>query len=167
MKTFLLICFCCFFQQQVISQSNQVIRSTTSASGATDIVVQADKIYIIQQSVGQPSVIGTHDNENYILRQGFIQPNVLAKIKEKDVPLDLRLNIYPNPFNEQISLAFKEEVKSEINVVVFDILGRQVFAKNYQPGQHVNVRLDKLSSGEYILKAVANQKQFISKILKK
>ena len=108
-----------------------------------------------------------YNNENYILRQGFIQPNVLAKIKEKDVPLDLQLTIYPIPFNEQISLAFKEDVESIINVEVFDILGRQVFAKNYQSGQHINVRLDRLSSGEYILKAIANQKQFITKILKK
>lgn len=167
MKLFFLICFCCVFQQHVLSQSSSIIRSTTGASGASEIVVSEDKTYVVQQSVGQPSVIGTHDNSNYIFRQGFIQPNVLAQIKEKDIPLSLELRVYPNPFETQISLAFKEAVKSKIDVTVYDVIGRQVDVSSYQPNVYVAVRLGKLPSGEYILKVVANNKQFITKIIKK
>ena len=167
MKLFFLICFCCVFQQHVLSQSNLIIRSTTGASGASEIVVSGDKTYVVQQSIGQPSVIGTHNNSNYVFRQGFIQPNVLAQIKEKDIPVNLKLRVYPNPFEVQISLAFIEEVTSEIDVTVFDIIGRQVAVSSYQPNSYVDVRLGKLPSGEYILKVVANNKQFITKIIKR
>lgn len=167
MRLFLLVLLCCVLQQEIFAQENSVIRSTTSASGASSIIKDGDKTYLIQQSFGQSSVIGTASSEAYVLRQGFIQPNVLAIVIEKDMPINLELSMYPNPFNNHISLAFKQEVKNNVAVTVFDILGRQVFTKTYQPLQNIDVRLDKLSSGEYILKAVANQQQFVAKIIKK
>ena len=81
--------------------------------------------------------------------------------------MDLQINLYPNPFEKQISLAFNEEIKGDVKIVVFSILGSRVFYKNYKPNQKIDLRLDWLESGEYILKTVANQKQFISKIIKK
>lgn len=167
MKLLLLISFCCVFQQQVLSQSNPIIRSTTGASGASIQVEKENKTLLIQQSIGQPSAIGTYSNTNYVLRQGFIQPNILAKIKEKNVPLDLKLNIYPNPFDKQISLTFNESIRSKINITVFDVSGRLIVTKAYEPYQYLDVKLNNLPSGEYILKVIANQKQFITKILKK
>lgn len=166
MKLFLLFCFCCIFQQQVLSQSPPLARSTTSASGSSDIVVNGDNTYVIQQSVGQPSAIGTY-NSKYTVRQGFIQPNVMAIIKDVNVPINLQINLYPNPFDEQISLVFNEEIKGEIKITVYNILGAQMFSQGYEANQQIDVLLGWLSSGEYILKVNANQKQFISKILKK
>ena len=170
MKTNLLLCICFILLQHIQAQteSNQnLVRSTTGVSGSSVKVTQNNKVYVIQHSIGQPSAIGTFNKDNYILRQGFIQPNVLARIKDKNMPSNLQLSLYPNPFQDNISLSFNEEVKGEINIMVFDILGRLVFEKKYIANQNVNVILDKLSSGEYILKAVANQRQFITKILKR
>lgn len=167
MKLVLVICFCGMFQQQTFSQSNPIIRSTTGASGASVVVEEGDNTYLIQQTVGQPSVIGTYNDSGYIVRQGFIQPNVFAKIKDNDVPLDLQLGVYPNPFDKQVSLVFKEDIKSKINVSVFDMSGRLIVTKSYQSDQHVDVELDKLPLGGYILKVLANNKQFITKIVKK
>ncbi|AXP81312.1 hypothetical protein CJ739_2232 [Mariniflexile rhizosphaerae] len=167
MKRFLLICLCCVCQLQLLSQSN-LIRATTGVSGASNIIVQGNDAYIVQQSVGQPSVIGTYTNSaGYSIRQGFIQPNVLSKIVDEHTPLNLQLNVYPNPFNEQISLVFKEVIKGEITVTVYNILGAQVFVSSYKPKEQIDIRLNMLSSGEYILKAVANKKQFIEKIIKR
>ena len=91
----------------------------------------------------------------------------MAKIKDVNVPVNLQINLYPNPFDEQISLVFNEEVKGVIKITVYNMLGAQMFAKGYEANQQIDVQLGWLSSGEYILKANANQKQFISKILKK
>lgn len=55
-------------------------------------------------------------------------------------------------------------IKSEITVTVYNILGEQVFVRSYKPDEQINVRLNMLSSGEYILKVIANKKQFIEKI---
>ncbi|OYX25711.1 MAG: hypothetical protein B7Z06_06870 [Flavobacteriales bacterium 32-35-8] len=166
MKLLLMVCFCCFFQQQVSSQSN-LVRSTTGASGASKEITNGGNTYLIQQSVGQPSVTGTIGNGDYIFRQGFIQPNVLSQITEKNIPLNLQLSLYPNPFEEQISLVFNEDIKGDIHITVYNILGAQMYSKKHQSSQHVDVKLGWLSSGEYILKTIANQKQFISKIIKK
>lgn len=166
-KFYLLFCFCCVFQQQVLSQSNLLVRSTTGASGASKEITDGNQTYVIQQSIGQKSVIGTIDNGNYILRQGFIQPDILAKIMDKNVPLNLHMKVYPNPFANQISLSFNEEIKDGIDIEVFNILGSQVFKMSYQPSQQINVKLDKLSSGQYFFKAIANHKQFLTKIIKR
>lgn len=167
MRLFILVCFCCVFQQQVVSQSNLLVRSTTGASGASQAITNGGQTYIIQQSVGQPSVIGTIDRGNYIFRQGFIQPDVLAKIMDKNVPLNLQMRVYPNPFVERITLDFNEMVKDKVDVEIFNILGSQVFKGSYQPDQQIHVKLDKLSSGEYFFKAIANHKQFLTKIIKR
>jgi len=151
---------------QTDSNSN-LVRSTTGVSGASIKLNHKNKTYIVQQSIGQSSVIGVHSDGSYILRQGFIQPDIISKIKDENIPLNLQLDIYPNPFEKQISLSFKEDIKNHVNVTVYDILGRQVFANSYPAGQLINVVLDRLSSGEYILKASTNRKQFITKILKK
>lgn len=167
MKLILFLSFCCVFQQQIFSQSTALVRSTTGASGASSVVVNDGNAYLIQQSIGQPSAIGTSDTGNYLLRQGFIQPDILAKIVDKNIPLNLHLNIYPNPFYQQITLTFLEEVTSEIYINVFDLLGRQVFKKDFKKSQQADVVLDELPSGEYILKTIANQKQFVAKIIKR
>lgn len=167
MKLILIFSFCCVFQQQILSQSKSLLRSTTGVSGSSRIVVNEGNTYVIQQSIGQPSVIGTIEDGNYIFRQGFIQPDVLAKIVDKNVPLNLQVKIYPNPFDKHISLFFVEEVKSDINIKVFDVLGRQIFKTVFQKRQQTDVILDKLPLGEYLIKIIANKKQFVAKIMKK
>lgn len=165
MKNLLMVCFCCLIQQ-TYAQSN-LVRSTTGASGASIEVSNNSKMYVIQQSIGQPSIIGNINNGDYVVRQGFIQPDVLSKIAEKNIPLNLQLTLYPNPFQDKISLAFNEDIKGEITVTVFSVLGALIYSKNYQSSQQIDLILSWLSSGEYILKTVANQKQFISKIIKR
>lgn len=166
MKPLLLVCFCCLFHQHILSQSN-LIRSTTGAAGSSEQIKHGSNVYTIQQTIGQPSAIGIVNNGDYILRQGFIQPDVFSKIVEKDIPLNLQLSVFPNPFEDQVTLMFNEDIKDAINITVFNILGAQVYSKNYQSAPQVTLLLDWLSSGEYIIKTIANRKQFISKVIKK
>lgn len=165
MKQLLMVCFCCLFQQ-IHAQSN-LVRSTIGASGASTEMSNGNNTYVIQQSVGQSSIIGTINNSDYILRQGFIQPDVLSKIAEKNMPISLQIMLYPNPFQENISLAFNENISGEITLTVYNLLGALIYSQNYQSSQQLEVLLNWLPSGEYILKTVANQKQFIAKIIKR
>jgi hypothetical protein len=61
------------------TQANNLVRSTVGVSGSsTDI---KNKIQIMLcNSIGQSSVIGTFAIGDLNVRQGFIQPNVFAKI---------------------------------------------------------------------------------------
>lgn len=156
--------------QQINGQkliSNQLIRSTTGIAGFSETVTVKDNLYTIQQSIGQASVIGTFSTTYYTIRQGFIQPNVFAKIIDKNILLNLVAVAYPNPFIENISLSFNEEIKSDITVTIYDLLGRSLFMKNYAASQNINIELNHLSTAYYVLKATANNKQFIKKIMKK
>jgi hypothetical protein len=71
--------------QQITVQntsSANLVRSTTGVSGSSSTIsinnTINNKNYIIQQSIGQASVIGTFNNTEYAIRQGFTQPDVLA-----------------------------------------------------------------------------------------
>jgi hypothetical protein len=100
------------------------------------------------------------------VRQGFIQPNVFAKIDEK-IPMNLDVVIYPNPFLESLSLFFfNEAVADKVTVEIYDMLGRLIFSNSYPPSQNVNVILDDFTVANYILKIQANNKQIVKKILK-
>jgi hypothetical protein len=154
---------------QINAQNNPkeyVVRTVTGVSGSSEVISLNNSTYFFQQSIGQAGVIGTFSDIEYVLRQGFIQPNVISKIIETDIPLNLVSNVYPNPFIENISLSFNEEIRGNVSVEVFDMLGRLIFSKNYLASQNLNVILRNLPVADYILKVTANRKQLIKKILK-
>ena len=155
------------FSQAQNNSSEQLVRSSTGVSGSSEIITNNNKTYVVQQSIGQASAIGTFYDSDYILRQGFIQPNVLAKIRDVAIPLSLDAVIYPNPFVESVTISFSEQIIDKVEVAVFDVLGRLVFSKSYLANQKVNVQFNNLSVADYILKVTANNKQFIKKIIKK
>lgn len=53
------------------SSSSQLVRSTTGVSGFSSTVSINNKNYIIEQSIGQTSTIGTFTTNGYTLRQGL------------------------------------------------------------------------------------------------
>ena len=170
MKQKLLFAITLFFIQFTEAQnttSAYLVRVTTGVAGSSENVTINNKAYIVQQSIGQASVIGTFYDSDYTLRQGFIQPNVLAKIRDVAIPLNLEAVIYPNPFVESIIISFSEQITDKVEVAVFDLLGRLVFSENYLADQKVNVQFNNLSVADYILKVTANNKQFIKEILKR
>jgi hypothetical protein len=158
---------CIQFTEAQNTTSAYLARATTGAAGSSENVTINNKAYIVQQSIGQASVICTFSDENYTFRQGFIQPNVFAKIIDLAILLSLDAIIYPNPFVESVTISFSEQITDRVEVAVFDILGRLVFSKSYTANQKVNVEFNNLSVADYILKVTANKKQFIKKIIKK
>ena len=163
----LIFIFFIFFRLNAqVTSSEKLVRSTLSASGSSEIVTFDNLNFIIQQSIDQSSVIGTSKNNGYTLRQGFIQPNVLAKILDTSMPVDLEANFYPNPFTEKVSLAFTQQINGNIEVAVFDMVGKLVFLKKYEAIQSLQLQFDNLSLGAYILKITANNRQLIKNIMK-
>ena len=159
------IFFCCTLHTKVLAQNNYLLRSTTSISGASEKIEANGNTYLVQQVIGQ-SAIGTYTALRYDIRQGFIQPNILNKIVDVNVPTSLVVDVYPNPFKSSVFLEFEEEIKSSIDVVVYNMMGVQILSKLFLSKEKVELQLDQLPSGEYIIKARTNNMQFISKILK-
>ncbi|MFK5958390.1 MAG: T9SS type A sorting domain-containing protein [Lutibacter sp.] len=149
------------------SSSSQLVRSTTGVSGSSSTISINNKNYIIEQSIGQSSAIGTFKANGYTFRQGFIQPNILSKIIDKDIPMNLDVVVFPNPFSENISISFKEEIEGEVKVYLFDMLGRQIYTNKYESRKKINIDLHDFAVAHYILKVRFNNRQFIKKIIKK
>lgn len=147
--------------------SDYLVRSTTGVAGSSEIFSAGNKQYVVQQSIGQASVIGTFYQGDVTLRQGFIQPYVWAKSIEAVLPVNLEVVIYPNPFTENLTLSFSEKINASVEVSVFDLLGRLVFSGNYAASQSINIRLSALAGAEYMIKGSTGNKQFIKKVLKR
>lgn len=174
----LLLMFVSQLSQAQNTGSDYLVRATTGLAGSSENVVVNNKTYLVQQSIGQASAIGTFHDSDYIVRQGFIQPNIMAKIIDKDLPLSLEVIVspiplsleaivYPNPFIQTITISFTEQISGNVEVAVFDVFGQHVFSESYSANQDINVQFGNLSVANYILKVTANNKQFIKKILKK
>ena len=170
MKQFLLTCICIAFCHTINAQtaSNKVLaRSTVGVAGSSEKIIVHNKTYIIQQSIGQASIIGTQENDGHILRQGFIQPDVWAKIIDKNLPLNLEVILYPNPFVRTISLVFNEKISGDVTVDLFDLTGKKIFTKSLSANQELQIEASHLPAASYILKVEANHKQFAHHIIKK
>ncbi len=139
-------------------------RQTTGIAGTSGEYSVAGRSYIIQQSIGQASVIGTSQSGDYSLRQGFIQPEfVLAAVSEHT---DLEASLFPNPFGRQFQIRFDAEPEGEIDVEIYDLSGRAILRKRYGAARQIAIDLPQAAAGMYLIHIVAGTKQFSGRIQK-
>jgi hypothetical protein len=97
--------------------------------------------------------------------QGGFTPSAIA-----GNPMDIDFQLYPNPTSKEIQLKYKLVHSEEVNLQVFDILGRELKEMNlgYCPaGQHqLNWDLSDLAKGSYIL-VLNTEKQSFQKVFVK
>jgi len=81
-----------------------------------------------------------------------------------EVTNEMEVGVYPNPFNEQISISV--EVLDSYTVSLYDISGKIVITKNYSATDLMTLDVKDLSKGQYIL-TIQNENNFITKQLVK
>jgi len=76
--------------------------------------------------------------------------------------------VYPNPFNESITISKKESRLSTTNVQVYNAIGELVFSKNikFLNNQNNTLDLSKLEQGMYTINIVSNSEISTYKLLK-
>jgi hypothetical protein len=148
------------------ARSQELVRSTVGVSGASSSVQSGDKTYIVQQSVGQSSVIGLFTADNYAIRQGFIQPpiRILSVGSDNSNPIDAVL--YPNPFASDVRIVFNESLEGKVDITIYDMLGRVVHSRSMAATKEINLELSFLSSAQYVLLLTSNNREFKANILK-
>ena len=92
------------------------------------------------------------------------EPSVAA------VPSDVRLYAaYPNPFNSSTTIAFDLPQRSEVDLIVYDLLGRRVatlVSGIMSPGRHVHAwKADGLASGIYFVTLESPDARQVQKIM--
>jgi hypothetical protein len=79
---------------------------------------------------------------NFLIRAIIQTPQGLTQVIGPDLPSDFRLNsAYPNPFNPATSIRIELAHSGNLQLRVFDVLGRTTFEQNY----------DQLSAGTHVL----------------
>lgn len=125
----------CVFSQSIIRSS---INSMSASYENANLVVRA--------SLGQPAVVGTDSDGQYVIRQGFQQPinNPALSIHS---PEDHEWEIYPNPTEGLLNLEFDGKLRLE----VYSLDGR-LLEKHELASMTTGLELGHLPASTYLLK---------------
>ncbi len=168
---FFIFLFVHFSSQKVIAQTFIKSRSTLGIAGSSRTITCNNQQLLIQQSVGQSSVTGLSQIENYSLRQGFIQPSKRLNIKNNNSQNinsnTLEAIVFPNPFSDNITISFAEEITDYLDLALYDLNNIKRYSNKYSATQEINLNMGFLIPGFYIIKIYTSNKYFISKLIKK
>jgi serine protease AprX len=132
--------------------------------GAYPQLSPTEMIQIIRKSAhqfSQPDNKIGYGIPNFRLAMGLVSD-------EKSLISEKSLNIYPNPFSENIFLNLTESSSEISTIKIFDILGNEVFSKNYSLENNVLIESFEWSNGLYLMTVLLeNGQQINKKIIKK
>jgi hypothetical protein len=79
-------------------------------------------------------------------------------------PLESKIEIYPNPNNGKFNIAFNLTNSDNINLQIFDMIGREVYSEKFITGFFVlPLNLNHLSKGMYMAKFNDSTGEIVSK----
>jgi hypothetical protein len=120
---------------------------------------------VVKYTIGQQSVTGTKTG-NIIVQQGFQQSNWDKIIATNNVVI-VNTITYPNPYVDVINFQFSQSIGDNVNLIVFDVLGRQVYSNTLQIFENkASVNLQVLQSAEYFVQLSNNTFTYHTKIIK-
>ncbi|MDP2302461.1 MAG: Type 1 glutamine amidotransferase-like domain-containing protein [Ignavibacteria bacterium] len=170
-----------YFYQVLTEGLSTLYDNLLLAIDATGTTYVDSSVFRASSSIGPRQVVAmnnlryniTSSNGVYYsfpMKQLAIYPNV--KSEPTEVPNTLSLTNYPNPFNSSTKLNFYLPSDGEVNVVIYDLLGRSKKIINsvfYKSGTHeieldFNSEKNFFSSGIYFVK-IDLKKKLTSQIL--
>ena len=129
-----------------ISYAQSIQRHTFSSIGSSKITDES-KI-LIQQSIGQMSVIGHGNNSISRVSQGFLIG--LKKAPIQDLEKSLNVLPFPNAFSDKINLKFFPNISGSVEIFIYSLEGRLVYQSNQLPSNNmVQLDLEFLSNAVY------------------
>lgn len=99
------------------------------------------------------------------------EPEIITALVDIDNNLvtELQLSIYPNPFNAQTTIQFSVEQKGRVELNVYNMLGKRIFAgtdRYYDKGTHEIVMMNQdLPNGIYLAILLANNQKLTRKMI--
>lgn len=151
-----------FFLFTTLSFSQTLHHQMISAQGGNAVIQSG---IVVKYTVGQQSVTGTKTG-NVIVQQGFQQSNWDKIITTNNVVL-ANTTTYPNPYVDVINFQFSQSIGENVSLLVYDVLGRQVYANTLQIFENkTSVNLQVLQSAEYFVQLSNNIFTYHTKIIK-
>lgn len=142
------------------------LRSTTTICNQSTSV-QINNNYIIQQCIGQESVIGNFNINNYEILQGFLMPHFIFENIQYVKSQPLNAKVYPNPFNSQITIQIQEEVQSYLNIKIYNSQSQLIFSQTLNENHsEIKYNFENLNTGIYLIFLQTKEKIYTSKLIK-
>jgi len=155
------------YTESETEMSYSIIRSNIGASGSSKTFITNNGRYIVSQSIGQSSVIGTSSINGYSLRQGYQQPSILADVIKGINGNELDATIYPNPFQYSIFITFGERITEDVEIDMFDVTGKLIYSKKSPPSQQLRFSITEISNGSYIINVRSSNKRISATLIKR
>ena len=93
-----------------------------------------------------------------------VPPNVIALSTSEQ--LSTKFNLYPNPANSVVNITNAENMVVE-QVTIYDIAGKQLSTQNFNNEAEIQLNVENLASGTYMLHLQTKQGTAVKKLLKK
>ncbi|RNC86803.1 MAG: T9SS C-terminal target domain-containing protein [Winogradskyella sp.] len=164
LQIILIVCSVHFLSAQSNSEY-RIMKSNIGSAGSSQKVVTTSGTYSVSQSIGQSSVIGTYSRRGYYLLQGYQQP-LEFRTSNIDYDTNLQAVVYPNPVDNKVTVQFNESIEDQFVIRIFDINGRLIYDREFSPIQSLEVYLDDISDGTYLMRVISERKKFQTKLLK-
>lgn len=107
---------------------------------------------------------GSISNGN-TLTQGFLQAERVSNNSTQSTE-DLKLQVFPNPVNENLYIRFFDKKNEKIMAEVFDLSGKKILQKKFyfgesQNSKHLKLNLSDLPSSNYLISVKGDNMQKI------
>lgn len=101
-----------------------------------------------------------------ILAHGF-QSGLRTVIVEENIETPIKINVYPNPATDVLTITFAEPLDNEVTIYLFDSQGRLVKTEVIEASttDHQLV-LENLQSGIYLMKLIKGKQSNVYKVIK-
>ena len=164
MKNFIYVILVTFSINLSAQESKSlIVRSTTTSVTNFN---SYDSNYIVQQCIGQNSLIGDYSTGNYLISQGFVQPSIWQRIINNSYKLNLHAKVFPNPFIDKLNIEFLEDINSNLEISVFSEQGDLINKYSQIANKFISLNLNYLSAGKYYINILSQDKQFVARIIK-
>lgn len=97
-------------------------------------------------TTSEMSAVETFTSPSAILTQGFQQPWDFGTSINENPDLDFSIGIYPNPTNGDFNLLTESLISARVDVIILDVLGREVLKKEFYHQSLINVQSFDLSN---------------------
>ena len=144
----------------LLSQNLQ--RQMVSAQGNS--IALTNGMYV-SQSIGQQSITGTSQKNNFTLSQGYQQSLWNSYIKTNNTSL-ISTKTYPNPFFDTLNFQFSQPINSPIQITLFDITGKIVFQQTKLANETLlTITNLQLPSATYLVHLSADKFDYYTQII--
>lgn len=155
----------CFILLITIVASSQDLHHQAFSSLSKSVVTP--KGFAISQTIGQQSIGGGNITGSfYLVQQGFQQSLMYNNFKTTTIKIETIM--FPNPFKTTINFQFSSKAYGDVEVFLFDDLGRKVYSeKGFIQFNRLKITpFENLPEGHYLVVLMSNNFNFSGHIIK-